>query len=136
MTRTGSLRMIPNSVCKLLVPARTGKGQVEAHHGLYDGKQGWNGLCLLSNLGLVDGQLDAVVLEVIFHLLAVDIVDVDVGYSKTPLPLFVQVGKIGILDVENAIDEGEIIFNLLVSFNVESSVTGGGRCLLDSGFEV
>lgn len=45
-------------------------------HGINNAQEGRHGLGLLSNLGLVDLELDIIVLEVCLHLGAIDVVNV------------------------------------------------------------
>lgn len=45
-------------------------------HGVYNTEKRWDGFGFLADFGLVNDQLDAVVLEVSFHLLAIDVVDI------------------------------------------------------------
>ena len=69
--------------------------------------------------------------EVRLHLLAVDIVDVQVHNSKAAAPTLVAVGKLRIGGVEDAIHEGEVIFDLLVTLDVKAVLS-----LSNGGFEV
>jgi len=108
----------------------------ELSHRVNDTKESRDRLCLLSNLCLVDFQFEPIVLEISFHLLSIHIVDVLVCDSETSLPLLVTLCKIGILGVEDTVNECEVIFNLLVAFDVETSVTAVGGGFLDGGFEV
>lgn len=84
----------------------------------------------------MDLEFNAMVHEVCFHLLTVDVIDVQVGDSQTSVPSFVAVGKIGILNIEHAVDEREVIFDLLVTFDVEADMTRRGLGFSDSCFEV
>ena len=81
-------------------------------------------------------QLETIVLEVPLHLLPVHIVDVLVRDGETALPLLVAVCEIGVLGVEDTVDEREVVLDLLVALDVEAGVAGVGGRLLDGGFEV
>jgi hypothetical protein len=81
-------------------------------------------------------KVDAVVLKVPLHLLAIDIVDVDICYGETSLPALVAVGNVWVVEIKDTIDEGKIVFDLFVSLNMEAGVTGQGCCRLDCGFEI
>jgi hypothetical protein len=105
-------------------------------HRVNDTEESRDSLRLLSNLGLVHFQLETIVLEVPLHLLSVHIVDVLVRDGEASLPLLVAVCEIGVLGVEDAVDEREVVFDLLVAFDVEAGVAGVGGRLLDGGFEV
>lgn len=55
----------------------------------------------------VQGQWDVMVLEVALHLVSVGVVDDLVGDEETSVPLLVDVGEVGVLDVKDVVDELE-----------------------------
>lgn len=79
----------------------------------------------------MDAKLDAVVVEVGLHLLAVEVEDVQVHDGEAALPARVAVGQLTVLGVEDAVEELEVIFDLLVAADGEAVL---GR--LDRGFHV
>jgi hypothetical protein len=95
----------------------------EISHGIYDTQEGRHGLGLLANLGLVSYEFDSMMFEVVLHLLAIDVVDVLVGDGKTSSPFLVAVGEVLVVDIEDSINEGEIVLDLLVTLNVETGMT-------------
>ena len=103
----------------------------EVGHRVNDAEKSLNRLGLLTNHGLVNGQRQVVVVEVCLHLLAVDVEDVQVHDSKGTAPSLVAVGKLRVGGVENAVHEGEVIFDLLVTLDVEA-----GLGLGNGSFEV
>lgn len=84
----------------------------------------------------MDLQLDVVVFEILFHLFAIDVVDVQVGDCKASTPLLVAVGEIVVLDIENSIDEGEIVLDLLVALNVKANMASRIFGLRDRCFHI
>ena len=58
--------------------------------------------------------------EVLLHLLAIDVEDVQVHDSKAATPALIAAGKVVVLGVEHSIEEGEVILDLLVSLDVEA----------------
>ena len=83
----------------------------EVGHGVHDAQEGIDGLGLLSDPGLVDLELQLVVVEVLLHLLSVQVVDVQVHDGKSAAPTLVAVGKLLVLRVEHAIKECEVVFD-------------------------
>jgi hypothetical protein len=81
-------------------------------------------------------ELNPMIIEISLHLLPVYFVDVEVCDSQAPIPSFVTISKVAILDIEDAIDEGEVVFDLLISFNMKSSMARGGFGLFHSCFKV
>ena len=108
----------------------------ELSHRVNDTEKSRDCLCLLSNFCFVDFQFEPIMLKVPFHLLSIHVVDVLIRYRKTSLPFLVAVCKIGVLGVEDAVYECEVIFNLLVAFDVEASVAAVRGCFLDGSLEV
>lgn len=68
----------------------------------------------------MDRQGHVVVVEVGLHVFAIDIVDVQVHNGEATAPSLVAVGKLRVGGVEDAIHEGEVIFDLLVTLDVEA----------------
>jgi len=66
------------------------------------------------------------VFKVLLHLLAVNIVDVQVNYRQTSLPPLIAVCEIGVLNIKNAINEGEVIFYFLIALNMETKMACRG----------
>lgn len=89
-------------------------------HGIHNAQEGGDRLCLLTNLGLVHFELEPVVLKVLFDLLSVHIVDVQVGDGQDSAPMFVALGELRVLRVEDAIEEGEVVRDLLIPIHVET----------------
>jgi len=89
-------------------------------HGVDDAEERVHGLCLFTNHGLVDLELEVVVVEVLLHLLAVHVEDVGIHDCQGSAPALVAVGKLLVLLVENTVHEDEVIFDLLVTLDVET----------------
>ena len=89
-------------------------------HRVYYAQEGRNCFGLLANLGLVQFECKIVVLEICFNLLAVDIVNVQICDGQDTAPVLVAVRKLRTVFVENAIKEGEVIRDLLVTLYVEA----------------
>ena len=94
----------------------------ELVHRVNDAQEGVNGLGLLANHGLVDGKLELVVVEVLLDLVSVDIEDVGVHDSQDSAPTLVAVGELAVLGAEDTVKELEVIFDLLVARDVETSL--------------
>ena len=90
-----------------------------------------NALCLFANHCLVNVEINAVMVEVLLHLLSIDIEDVHIHDSQTTTPSRVAVGQFASASIENVVDEGKVVLDLLVPFNVEAIWPFGNR-----GFEV
>ena len=58
-------------------------------HRVHDAQKCWNSLCLLSNLGLVDFQLEVVEFEVFLDLVSVYIVDIHISHGQYTAPTLV-----------------------------------------------
>ena len=89
-------------------------------HGVDDAQEGWDSLCLLSNLRFMDLELEAIVLEILFNLLAIDIVDVQVGYGEDSSPAFIAFGELTVLRVEDSIQESKVIRNPFITIDMET----------------
>lgn len=76
-------------------------------------------------------QVQVIVLEVLLHLLPIDVVDVLVHDGQNTPPFLVAVSKVAVGCVEYAVYEGEIVLDLLVALHVKP-VLG----LRDTGLEV
>lgn len=74
-------------------------------------------------------KLDVVMIEIFLHLLTIDIEDIQVHDSQAASPSLIQISKIAVIWVEDAIEEGEVIFDLLVAFNVKASLRLGDSCI-------
>jgi hypothetical protein len=103
----------------------------ELVHRVNDAQEGVNGLGLLADHGLVDGKLELVVIEVLLDLVSVDIEDVGVHDGQSSAPTLVAVGELAVLGVEDTVEELEVIFDLLVTRDVETSLG-----LLDSSVHI
>lgn len=68
----------------------------------------------------MDLQSQAVVGEVPLHLVTVEPENVLVCDGKNATPRLVTLGQAGVMDVEDPIDEGEVVGDLLVAFDVEA----------------
>lgn len=103
----------------------------ELVHGVNNGQEGVDRLGLLSNHCLVHIELNVVMVEVALHGLAVKIEDIGVHDSQTTTPLLVAVRKVAACRIKDIVNEGEVVFNLLVALNVEALASLG-----DGGLEV
>jgi len=79
-----------------------------------------NALCLLTNHGLVHDKLNLVMIEVLLHLLAVDIENIHVHHCETSSPSLVAFSKITLAWFEDIVNEREVVLNLLVTLYVEA----------------
>jgi len=100
-------------------------------HGVDNAQVRLDGLGLLADHRLVDLELDLVVVEVLLHLLAVDVEDVQVHDRQAALPSLVVLGELEVALVEDAVHEAEVVLDLLVTLDVEA-----GLGLLDGGLHV
>ncbi len=107
----------------------------ELGHGVDDAQECGDSLCLLSDLGLVDLELETVVLEILFDLLAVDIIDVQVCHCKHSSPALITFGQLTVLRVEDPIEEGEVVRDSLVAIHVEAILGFGDRSYKIRHFE-
>lgn len=103
----------------------------ELVHRVNDAQEGVHGLGLLANHGLVDGKLELVVVEVLLDLVSVDIEDVGVHDGQGSAPALVAVGKLAVLGVKDTVHELEVVLDLLIASDVETSLG-----LLDSSGQV
>lgn len=81
-------------------------------------------------------EFDSMMLKVLLHLLAIDVVDVLVSDRQTSSPFLVAVGKVPVVYVEDSIDEGEVVFYLLITLDVETSMASGRGSLSNGSFKV
>jgi hypothetical protein len=88
-------------------------------HGIHDAQEGGDRLCFLTDLGLVYFELEPVVLKVLLDLLSVHIVDVQVCDGQDSAPMFVALCQLWVLWVEDPIEEGEVVGDLLISVHME-----------------
>lgn len=88
-------------------------------HRVDNAQQSVHRLSLLSYHGLVHLQLNVVVIKVFLHLLAIDVEDVEVHDGEASLPSLEGLGQVVVRDVEDSVDEGEVVFDLLVTLNVK-----------------
>lgn len=91
-------------------------------HRVNDAQEGVHGLGLLANHGLVDGKLEFVVVEVLLDLVSVDIEDVGVHDGQGSAPALVAVGKLAVLGVKDTVHELEVVLDLLIASDVETSL--------------
>lgn len=84
-------------------------------HGVDDAQQRVHCLGLFPNHGLVDSKLDLVVVKVLLDTVSVESKDVVVHDGETTLPLAVALGQLGVLDVEDAVEELEPVLDLFVA---------------------
>ena len=89
-------------------------------HGIHDTQERRNGLRLLPDLGLVHLELQSIVLKIPLDLFAIYVVHVQVRDSQDASPMLVAVGQLRVLWIKHAIQEGEIVRNLLVAVNMET----------------
>lgn len=91
-------------------------------HRVNDAQEGVHGLGLLANHGLVDEKLEFVVVEVLLDLVSVDIEDVGVHDGQGSAPALVAVGKLAVLGVKDTVHELEVVLDLLIASDVETSL--------------
>jgi hypothetical protein len=103
----------------------------ELVHRVYNTEQSLDGLGLLANHCLVNVQVNVVVVEVGLHLLAVEVKDVHVHDGQATAPSLVAVGKVLVASIEDVVDEGEVIFDLLVARDMKA-----GGCLDNGSLKV
>jgi len=103
----------------------------ELVHGVDNTEKGLDGLGFLANHGLVDGKLKLVVVKVLLELSTVNIKDVGIHDGQSAAPSLVALSELRVLLVENTIEEGEVVLDLLVTLDVETSFG-----LLDGSVEV
>jgi archaellum biogenesis ATPase FlaH len=92
----------------------------ELCHRVDNAQKSIHGLGLLANHGLVNRQWQVVVVEVLLHVLAVDVENVQIHNGKAATPALVALGEIIVLGVEDTIKEREVIFDLLITLDVET----------------
>ena len=97
-------------------------------HGVDNAQERVDRLRFLADHRFMDIELDLIMIEVLLHLFAIDTEDVEVHDSQTAAPAFVAVGQLTSAGVEDSIDEGEIVLDLLVAFDVEAGLCLGHRC--------
>lgn len=66
-------------------------------------------------------KINAIMVEILLHLFTIDSEDIHVHNSQTTTPSLVAVSKVAVAGVEDAIKEGEVVFNLLIALYVEAS---------------
>jgi hypothetical protein len=79
----------------------------------------------------VDAELNAMMIEVLLHLVAVQVEDVEVHYCKAAAPAAVAAGQLSIGHVKDAIEKLKVVLNLLVAADGEAR-----RCGLDGGSHI
>lgn len=92
----------------------------EFSHGVNDAQESRHGLGLLANHGLVNLEIELVVVKVLLNLVTVDIEDVLIHDGEATTPSLVAVGEVGLLGGEDVVDEGEVVLDLLVALDVET----------------
>ncbi len=65
-------------------------------------------------------EVQSVMLEVCLDLFAVDVVDVQVRDRQDAAPTLIAFGELRVRRVEDAVEEGEVVGDLLVSVHVEA----------------
>ena len=81
----------------------------ELRHGVHNAQEGGDRLSLFTNFGLVQLEIEVVVIEVLLNLLAVDIEHIEVSDGQNSSPTLVAVGQLSILNVEDTIEKGEVV---------------------------
>ena len=84
-----------------------------------------NGFSFFADHGLVDVKVDAVMVEVLLHLFSIDVEDIGVHNGEAPTPTLVTISQLASVGIEDAINKGEIVFNLLVALDMEASCRFG-----------
>lgn len=103
----------------------------ELVHRVNDAQEGVDRLGLLADHGLVDGKLELVVVEVLLDLVSVNIKDVGIHDCQGSAPTLVAVGQLAVLGVEDTIHELEVVLDLLIARDMETSLG-----LLDSSVHI
>ena len=94
--------------------------RTELGHRVDNAEQGLNGLCLLANHGLVDLELNVVVVEVVLQLLSVDVEDVGVHDRQTAVEAGELLCEAIVVLVKDVLSKAEVVLDLLVALNVET----------------
>ena len=68
----------------------------------------------------MDVEIDIVVVEISLHLLAIQIEDVQIHNGQATSPSLVAVGECLVAPVEDAIDEGKVVFDFLITLDMEA----------------
>lgn len=68
----------------------------------------------------MDLEVQSVMLEVFLDLFAVDVVDIQVRHRQDAAPTLVAFGELRVLLVEDTVEEGKVVGDLLVSVHVEA----------------
>jgi hypothetical protein len=92
----------------------------ELGHRINNAEEGLHGLGLLADHGLVNLQLNVVVVEVVLQLLAVDVVNVGVHDSQAAVETLELLCKTIVVLVKDVLGEAEVVLDLLVALNVET----------------
>lgn len=73
-------------------------------------------------------ELQAVVLKVLLHLGSIHAVDILVRDCKHSAPLLVAIGQLSVCQIKDAINESEVVGDLLVTLDMEAlgSLRDGG----------
>lgn len=100
-------------------------------HRVDNAEKSLDRLGLLADHGLVDLELDVVVVKVVLELLAIDVEDVGVHHRQTAVEACELVGKAIVALFKDVLCEAEVVFDLLIALDVET-VLG----LLDLGGHV
>jgi hypothetical protein len=77
----------------------------------------------------MNAQLDTMARKVFLDLLPVEVMDVKIHDSKASAPLSKALSELAIVGIEDAVKEGEVIVNLLITGNSKSCLCG-----LDNSF--
>ena len=100
----------------------------ELGHGIHNAQEGGDRLCLLTDLGLVYFELEPVVFKVLLDLLSVYIVYIQVCDSQHSAPMFVALSQLWVPWVEDAVQESEVVGDLLVPVDMEAVLGLQNRC--------
>lgn len=84
-------------------------------HRVNNRKQSLHALGLFANHGLVNLESDAVMIKVLLHLIAVQVENIQVHDGEAAPPGLVALSQLHVGNVEDAIEELEVIFNLFVA---------------------
>lgn len=108
----------------------------EIVHGVNDAQESGHRFYLLADFGLVEPQFDAMMVKVLLHVLPINIVNVLVGDGQATAPFLVTIGKIVVLGVENTVNKGKVILDLLIPSDMEAIVARRSLRLRDGCFHV
>ena len=73
-------------------------------------------------------QINVIVIEVVPHALTINIVNVQIHYSKASPPSLITLRKLFVVDIKHVINKAKVVFDLLDPFHVEAVLGFSNRC--------